>query len=1189
MKRNLKYGLVSLILFFSFQTTAQVLDDNYSYRDIEAEFVRENIQIKPREVFFNVLKIVNRSDDDRYINLTYETPLGWNLITDREERISIPANDSVFMPMRASANKNVKGEIGYSITASLNTRGGDPITTAYCFIKVPRTSDMNLLPMTRVSYIDQKKQRGNFSFKLENDGNIDEVINLEFTSTHNLRMPDEVDNNYTTELTVPAKSDTVIDYEVIVEDTEIERSLYRIDLNAHTEEKSFNTTFWFRYLSNSFEYVKPEGELPLVLNLNMENLFSEYGTNFSGRARGNILFKNNRKLDYYIYKYNTQREGNFLETSRLYFQYSSNRFGIRLGDRLNFNLRTGMGRGVAVNYHLLPQLRIGGKYTYNIFFPVNNYGFDIRTRLSNVNVRTLVEYSNDRRLGRQSALGEISTSFKLGKGHNLKTDFAVTDFSDQNTLFFDNIGYHYNIDYKGRFDELKVNLRNRYNSDLYYGGFYGRNEIRGNFNLPYKNGYRFNLNFHSSKRKPTFNLTDPEAVDKYRLRRNVRLRVSKNLNNEFTLYGEPIYTYYTANTFYQAPQSEHFETNSAYMRLGSILRLGRNSRLSAALKGGVSFVTNYNSPENTPNLPVEQYQLDKRLNAFNAVFDLTYNARKWGFFFKYFHGPYNGNQYFNYFYNGQYTQMLRLMPYYRHFIYKDIIELDSRMNYLYSIDYNTHRINWGNEISLHLDYGLLLKLVGTFTFQSSKDDEEIISGEASRYTYSNTYIELRAEKRFDWNQPRVKYHDLEVNLFKDVNGNLSKDYNEPGVSNVLVEIEKLDATDIDTINGDYSASGNLVTNRLLSGMKGTISYENIPEGVYKIKIRDVGGSAGKFSPDEKEVITHINQDRKVYIPFLERNKIFGKIIMNRSKLSSLGPVDISNVKVTATDSKGRTISTLTNSKGEFEMYAPSVDLYTVSINNIFRDNFDLRKNDYKVQLNGYKQFEVNFIFDEKRRRINFTPSADEQDAEVRSVKRTNLSGVVKDESTLQPVRANIEVIDNTTGSTIESTNSNRETGRFSMSFMTGPNYTMLVNASGYWLYSEKLELDDMLTIQDVEKEVLLRTIMIGSKIELDNLLFEEESTEIPNEAYPELDRLIEQLKENPNIRIQIAGHSDALETLEDEDISEERAQEVAKYMMQNGFSNIEYVGHKDNKPVAPNDSEENRRQNRRVEIIVVDK
>jgi outer membrane protein OmpA-like peptidoglycan-associated protein len=155
--------------------------------------------------------------------------------------------------------------------------------------------------------------------------------------------------------------------------------------------------------------------------------------------------------------------------------------------------------------------------------------------------------------------------------------------------------------------------------------------------------------------------------------------------------------------------------------------------------------------------------------------------------------------------------------------------------------------------------------------------------------------------------------------------------------------------------------------------------------------------------------------------------------------------------------------------------------------------------------------------------------------------------------------------------------------------MTGTNYALIVTAQGYWFHSEELDLDQMLTIQDIEKEILLENIIIGSKIELDNLRFAAGSAEIPDDAKPELDRLINQLKENPNVRIQIAGHADALEQLDNENISEERAKAVAKYMMENGFSNIEYAGYKDKNPVAPNDSPENRAQNRRVEITVVDK
>ena len=435
----------------------------------------------------------------------------------------------------------------------------------------------------------------------------------------------------------------------------------------------------------------------------------------------------------------------------------------------------------------------------------------------------------------------------------------------------------------------------------------------------------------------------------------------------------------------------------------------------------------------------------------------------------------------------------------------------------------------------------------------------------------------------------MKFHDLNLNLFKDLNGNLRKDNNEPGVKNILVTIERLDPSQIDTMDADYQYSGPLANNKLLTGPRGNVTYENITEGVYRIGFSNMGTTESKFSADEPEVIVHVNRNREINIPYLEKNKIYGKIILNRSKLSNLGNIPVDNIKIKAEDSKGRVVSTLTNKNGEFTIFAPSVDKYVVSVNNIFKENFNLRKNNYIVQLNGYKQFEVNFVFDEKRRKINFRPSFDTEDIEVQRVRRTNLMGTVKDGNTLQPVRATIEIVDNTSGSTVETTKSDRNTGRFSTSFMTGSNYSMIVTAPGYWFYSEKLDLDQMLTIQDVEKEILLENIIIGAKLELNNLRFEPGSAEIPNEAYPELDRLIEQLKRNQNVRIQVAGHSDALETLDNENLSVERAKAVTKYMIENGFSNIEYVGYKDKKPIAPNDSRENRTKNRRVEIIVVDK
>lgn len=1191
MYRKTKYAFILVLLFFQSASFAQVLNGGDDHREIKAEFVKENIKIKPREAFFNVLKIYNGSESPKVVILTYETPLGWKLISEAQNRLTIGPKDTLSVPLRASANRKVKGEIGYSIIASLSSSSGQPITAAYCFIKVPRKSNLRFRPVSRVNYIDQETKNSTFSFELSNQGNVDEVVYLNFTSSPDLNMKNEVNNSYSTDVTVPSKTDTVLTFDVSILENGSDKSLYRINMNGHTEQTRFNTSFWFKNLMSHYKYEITNTEIPLIFTINMENIFNEGSSYFSGNVRGNLLFRKNRSLNYYFHKYPSKGyERTFLQSTRFRFRYNSSRLDIVAGDNVYFKTLRSYGKGLGVNYSLTNQLKIKGKYSFNAYNPINSYGIDFDFNPSSplFHIETNLEYSDDNFRDEELVLGLLRNSFIFDSNHKMSAEYGMSGLKNQNFSDINNIGYHYLVRYRGSVEDLNIRIKNRYDSEDYYGGFYGKNDLNLNLNYNYKNGYRFSFYGSNLVSQPSsIRFDQSSSEEQYMLQRNAVFRTSKLFSNSLTLYGESLYENFKSNTFYSNVSDNYFITHGGFLRVGTRLRFSDYQRLTAAFKGGVVHVSDYMKGSRNES---QIRSMETRNDEFTSVFDLSYYTRNWGVFFKYNYGPYNGNQYYTYFYSGNFNQLLRLMPYYRAFIYKDILEVDSRLNYMYSINYKTHRLNWGNEIRLHLNYGLMLRLIGNFTLQSTmSESQDIQVSEQQKYTYSNAYFELRLEKKFSWNQPRIKYYDLNVNLFKDLNGNLKREYNEPGVQNVVVNIEKLDPAKIDSLDVNYENKGSLSNNRLLSSMKGKITYENIPQGVYKLKLKSVGKSSGKFTADQQEVLVHMNQDRTINIPYLERNKIFGKVILNRSKLSNLGDLSVANIKVTAVDSKGRKSSALTNQNGEFTIYAPSVDRYDVYINNIFEEHFDLRKNHYSVQLNGYKQFEVNFIFDEKRRKINFTPSFQEDSAEVRSVKRTNLSGVVKDQNTLQPIKAKVEVVDNTTGSTVETTTTDRKTGRFSMSFMTGTNYTLIVTAQGYWFYSERLDLDQMLTIQDVEKEILMENIIIGKKIVLDNLQFEPGSAEIPNDAYPELDRLIEQLKQNPNVRIQVAGHSDALETLENEDISVERAKAVTKYMMQNGFSNIEYVGRKDKQPVAPNDSEANRAKNRRVEIIIVDK
>ncbi|MCB8964565.1 MAG: OmpA family protein, partial [Bacteroidales bacterium] len=428
-----------------------------------------------------------------------------------------------------------------------------------------------------------------------------------------------------------------------------------------------------------------------------------------------------------------------------------------------------------------------------------------------------------------------------------------------------------------------------------------------------------------------------------------------------------------------------------------------------------------------------------------------------------------------------------------------------------------------------------------------------------------------------------KFYDLNFTFFKDFNGNYLQDENEPGIRNVLVRIEKIKSDVKGRIPGDF------VSADLLSDNTGIVNMENIPEGLYSISYNPIGTEAGTYSKAKDIVELKVDRSGDYFFPFVEKNKVFGKIILNRSRLSGIGKVDVSNIRITATDSRGNTFSTLTNKEGEFTIHAPVTDEYIVNINNIFYEDFDLRQNNFRVQFNGYKQFEVNFVFDEKIRRINFSPSTQSNLADgVVQIRRTNLRGTIQDATTLKPLRARVNLINTKNNSIVSSVYSNAQTGDYSLSFLADDIYMLEIVADDYWYFSESLNLNQVTTFMNVNKDILLKQISIGSKIEL-NIKFEINKSDLGPETVVELNRLLRILRDNSNIRIEIQGHCDDVEAINNPEIGETRAKAVAKYLIENGFSNIQVRGFGNTAPIAPSDTEDSRTLNRRVEIEVISK
>lgn len=105
---------------------------------------------------------------------------------------------------------------------------------------------------------------------------------------------------------------------------------------------------------------------------------------------------------------------------------------------------------------------------------------------------------------------------------------------------------------------------------------------------------------------------------------------------------------------------------------------------------------------------------------------------------------------------------------------------------------------------------------------------------------------------------------------------------------------------------------------------------------------------------------------------------------------------------------------------------------------------------------------------------------------------------------------------------------------------------------------------------------------------LEGVLFGTNSANIQTESHGRLDRVIEYLTHMASSRIRVSGHTDNVgNPRRNRQLSEERAQAVREYIVTHGIAGdrVEAVGYGDEWPVAPNDTEEGRTQNRRIEAV----
>jgi len=114
-------------------------------------------------------------------------------------------------------------------------------------------------------------------------------------------------------------------------------------------------------------------------------------------------------------------------------------------------------------------------------------------------------------------------------------------------------------------------------------------------------------------------------------------------------------------------------------------------------------------------------------------------------------------------------------------------------------------------------------------------------------------------------------------------------------------------------------------------------------------------------------------------------------------------------------------------------------------------------------------------------------------------------------------------------------------------------------------------------------EVTCKEVKIKQQIH-----FEYNKATIRSESYPVLDAVVEVLKLNPKIKIEVQGHTDNRGSKwYNKNLSDKRANSVKMYLVSHGIepSRLSSHGYGLERPIVPNDSDHNRALNRRVQFV----
>lgn len=193
-------------------------------------------------------------------------------------------------------------------------------------------------------------------------------------------------------------------------------------------------------------------------------------------------------------------------------------------------------------------------------------------------------------------------------------------------------------------------------------------------------------------------------------------------------------------------------------------------------------------------------------------------------------------------------------------------------------------------------------------------------------------------------------------------------------------------------------------------------------------------------------------------------------------------------------------------------------------------------------------------------------------------------GKVFDKKTSAPLATDIDLYDLKTQQKVGAFSSDSKNGSFLTVLNSGGEYAFYVSKPGYLFKSLTFTVSD--TTSYVNLDIPLEPIEKDRAEILNNIFFKTGEYNLDEKSKVELKKMVDFLTDNKTVAIEISGHTDDVGSdTENMELSRRRAQSVQHYLQQSGIAadRILAKGYGETKPVTPNDSQENRQKNRRIE------